>query len=114
MFGDDMKSRSQREFPRIKPFIKWVRVSDNEIRAYDPSTCMYCTLQHDSARVWELLDGKHSIIHIAMAFTLGVAAEEVVDQIFQKIYALLNTLEERGIIEYSDTPIPESNGLNAK
>jgi hypothetical protein len=110
-----MKLKSQRGFPRIKPFIKWVRVTDNEIRVYDPSTCIYNTIQYDSTRVWELLDGKHSITQIAKILTTNVnVKEEVMDQVSQEILVFLETLEKMGMIEYNNTSTPENSGVCAK
>lgn len=94
--------KSQRRFPRIKPFIKWVRVSEKEISIYDPSTCAYYTMQSGSTRVWELLDGEHSITQIASVLIGDMnATEDVVDQLSREILVLLETLEKRGMIEYN-------------
>jgi hypothetical protein len=110
-----MKSNSQRGFPRIKPFIKWVRVSDNEIKAYDPSSCLYNTVQNDSARVWELLDGEHSITQIAAILTKDMGVEDqVLDQVSQQVLVFLEALEKAGMIDYHDAPTPESCGVRAE
>jgi hypothetical protein len=96
--------RSQKNSPRIRPYIKWIRVSNNEIRIYDPSTCIYNTIQDESSMIWELLDGKHSITQIATIISGRIiSGEGAVDQILQEMNIFIATLEKLGLIDCSAT-----------
>jgi hypothetical protein len=101
---DRVKMKSQIKLPRIKSHIKWVKVSDSEIRIYDPLTCMFNTLRDESSMIWELLDGNNSITQIATILSNGLSSGgEAFDQVFREINDFITALENLGLVECDNT-----------
>ena len=87
--------------PAIKPFIKWVRVSDTAIVIYDPSTSCFDSMQGDFALAWELLDGKHSITAISQTLLSNEdGGADALEQVSQNMKIFIEILKDKGYVDY--------------
>ncbi len=87
------------QLPVVQPSVVWVKLPDGAV-LFAPETEVYYGMNPVAARVWELLPESADRLDTLCSLVQGCFPDATFDQIRSDVIALLEDLEQAGLVVY--------------